>query len=290
MIIVKLMGGLGNQLFQYALGRHLLEINGGELKFDISSYETDELRDYELHSYNIKEEIATAEEIKRLKIRPRKGLFRMINRIFWEKTIYLQEKHKRYYCFDPEVLSTSADMYVEGYWQNENYFLPIRDILLKEFTLKKALDKENKKILELIESNESISIHIRRGDYVTNPRLEGIFKKHGIDYFIKCIEYMAERIKKPNFFVFSNDIEWARKNLKFNYPIEFIDHNGEDKSCEEMRLLSSCSHHIIANSTFSWWGAWLGENPDKIVLTPEQWILKDKYFKGGIIVNDWIRM
>lgn len=298
MIILKLTGGLGNQMFEYAFARHLAILNNTDLKFDISDFEIDELRDYSLGCFSLDEKFATKEEIELLANpqgtrKPRK--FKKWN---WKKFFHKNKGYKkthiydgRLYGFEPSLLKKKGDLYVDGYFQTPRYFNAVAETIKKDFVLKAPLDGKNMELAERIKSSNSISVHIRRADYITIKQFYDVFGVCSVDYYNKCSSAIAKKVESPNFFVFSDEIEWAKENLKFDHPVEFISHNN-DKPEEDLRLMSLCDHNIVANSTFSWWGAWLNDNKDKIVYAPKKWIAnpKKKYDIENLVCKDWIKL
>lgn len=274
MIIVKLIGGLGNQLFQYAAGRRLAHVLEVELKLDIAGFEDDRIptpRRYSLGNFNIQENFASAEEAAALSSLKRGIVERVLAKVLHKRPTHISQKH---FYFDPAILTLSDGVYLDGYWQSEKYFVDITEIIRREFTVKFPQTEKNKDLEEMITSRESVSLHVRRGDYVSNPKMS---QEHSIcepDYYLRCVEQLTRTVKDPHFFVFSDDSEWSRDNLKQTYPTTFVDHNKADRDYEDLRLMSLCRHHIIANSSFSWWGAWLNTRNDKIVFAPKQWFTK----------------
>lgn len=292
MIIVKLKGGLGNQLFQYALGRHLSEINNTNVKLDISFFETYKLHAYSLKPFHIKEIIASPQEVDKLVFYKSGALEEFIRRQLHRPrrfaSTYIGEKEP---YFDPEILKLSDDVYLDGYWQSEEYFSSISEIIKNEFVVKTSPLGYNKKLLNLIESCNSVSLHVRRGSYTIPPFSEF----HGtcsLKYYEKGINYISEFIEQPTFFIFSDDLAWARENIKLKHRTIFVGHNNALNDFEDLRLISFCKHQIIANSTFSWWGAWLNSNPEKIVITPSQWFLNENYNSKthDLIPKNWIKL
>ena len=267
MIIAKIIGGLGNQCFQYAAGRHLAEIHRTEFKMDISEFENYIPHAFSLNHFNIIEHYASAEEMAELK--------------------YVKEKH---FHFDPEILHLPDGIYLHGYWQCEKYFAGISEIIRHELSVKSPLSGRDAEMAEQIASCESVSAHIRRADYVTKTYTE-LFDPCGLDYYSASIEQLCRVVKKPHFFVFTDDKAWVRANFKLPYPITFVDHNGHDKNYEDMRLMSRCKHNIIANSTFSWWGAWLNKNPRKMVFAPKKWFTEiARSSSKDLIPDSWIKV
>lgn len=290
MIVVKIIGGLGNQLFQYALGRTIAYKKNTTLKLDITSFKTYNLHNYALSNFNIAEKIATEEEIQRL-ICP-SGMRGLQSKLIQASKPYYNRSCVKEldFNFEPNIIKVSSNVYLDGYWQSEKYFEDIEDIIRNEFVVTSPQEGLNRELGNQIESCESVSIHIRRGDYVSNSHTN---KTHGtcdMDYYLHSIKYLTKTVKTPHFFVFSDDIEWARLNLMLPYPVTFIDNNGPEKNYEDLRLMTQCKHNIIANSSFSWWGAWLNKNPEKIVLAPEKWFNDSSINTDDLIPDGWIRI
>lgn len=251
MIISKLTGGLGNQLFQYAKGRSEATKNRTSLALDISWYKGRIDRSYYLNNFNITAKIASKLEI-------------IIYKYFNKKN------------------------YIVGDWQSEKYFNDISDLIKKEFVLKNQIDKAHDELIQQIKSTDSISIHLRGGDYVVGKKSSF----HGIcspEYYSKSISYIIKNVKFPHFFIFTDDINWAKKHIKFPEPYTLVS-NSKNKPYEEIIFMSKCKHNIIANSTFSWWSAWLNNNPTKIVIAPKRWFANDKIDSSDIIPLSWIKM
>jgi len=292
MIIVKLIGGLGNQMFQYATGRALAYSLDLPLKLDISFFSNSSNRKFMLHNFNISAQYATLEEIKRVKMRnyplPIQKLISTFRKIKKENTLYIKEGNR---SLDVNQLKGYDIIYLNGYWQSEKYFRHIESIIQSEFTLKSKTDLINQQYLEDILSSNSVSIHIRRGDYISNPKANQKYILCTLDYYQKAIDFISERVDNPKFYIFSDDLQWAISNLQIQYPAFFILHNIQ-KEYEDLRLMVSCKHHIIANSSFSWWGAWLGNYSEKITIAPYQWF-KDPILEkkaNDIVVPSWQRM
>lgn len=268
---VRLMGGLGNQMFQYAFGVLL----GKNTKYDISWFDESKgnpditPREYELNFWNINPKLINKDPGK---------LFGFIR---------IKQKHVfEYPCniYNPKLLK-SKNCIFEGYFQVARYYEPIRNILLKDFVPKNKPNSKNQKMLDLIQSSTSISIHVRRGDYIKLQHIHGLCD---LEYYKKSIEYITKHVDNPHFFIFSDDIQWVKDNLKLDYPCEFIYFNHGRDSAWDMWLMANCKHNIIANSSFSWWGAWLNQNTDKIVIAPKHW--KADGSKTDIVPTNWKRM
>lgn len=293
MIVTRLIGGLGNQMFQYAVGRAISYRYGDKFKIDISGFNYYKLRDFRLDVFNIKGNFATQKDIEMLIPRKTQLSEWMLYRA---KLMMLPDYKKPYvsqkvHSFDPDIVKIKKNAYLNGYWQSELYFVDVADIIRNDFTLKEDLDEQNINIQEEIINSNSVSMHIRRGDYVSNPKTR---KTHGalsLDYYNSALEMMTQKANNPVIYVFSDDIPWVQDNLKTELPLRFMNHNDSDHDYKDLLLMRACKHHIIANSSFSWWGAWLSEYAGKIVIAPRQWFSPAVMKRRGridIIPQDWI--
>jgi hypothetical protein len=289
MIISRLIGGLGNQLFQYAFGRYLAHINHTNLKLDITGFETYKLHYYSLSNFNIIEEFATPEDIN--KIKPLTGSLIQkasyhVKRILGSNR-FVEEKGLE---FSKEVMECHNNSYLQGYWQSEKYFKPIEKIIREEFIIRTTPSGKDKEIADQINGTMSVSLHVRRADYITNPETNKIYGSIGLEYYNKSLEFLSARVTNPHLFIFSDDFDWVKKFLDTDYPVTYVDHNDHRKNYEDLRLMSLCKHNIIPNSTFSWWGAWLNQHPDKLVIAPEKWFITSKFDSRDIIPDEWIKL
>ncbi len=291
MIVVKLIGGLGNQLFQYALGRHLAHRNHTELKLDISGFHDYKLHAYSLGHFNIVENFATKEEVLKFqKYRRKQGRWWFLyNKLIANEQKYVEEKQ---FHFDPRILKIGGEAYLDGYWQTEKYFRDIKDIIRKEATIKTPLEGKDAEVAKEIEATTSVAMHIRRGDYVTNQQTNEYHGICGLDYYREAIEVISEKVSSPHFFIFSDDHKWVKDNIVLEHPTTYVEHNKADKNYEDLRLMSLCKHQIIANSSFSWWSAWQNQNPGKIVVAPSKWFNKTKpnVDTKDVIPDSWIKI
>ena len=294
MIIVKLMGGLGNQLFQYAAGRSLSYKHAVPLKIDTdflldrSPRENFTYRNLELVNFHTIQEQATSDEIRLYAKKSR--ITQFFNKSLFKRVIidYYVEKSFR---FNPEFQHLSANTYLNGYWQTEKYFSDIRSLLLEEFTPVDSQVPQNILIMDQIKRQNAISVHIRRGDYLSNTAINAYHGVCDIYYYLDAIELIAAKVNDPILYFFSDDIEWARSEFgSLPYHCEFISHNIGAKSFEDLRLMSACKHNIIANSSFSWWGAWLNSNPQKIVIAPEKWFSNPAIDSSDLIPDTWLKL
>lgn len=290
MIVVELLGGLGNQLFQYALGRALSVRRGLQLKLDLSSFRNYPLRDYRLGNFRIQAEIASDEDI--LQCGYGRGLIGMAQKIrdkihpWYARRVVREES----FPFSKDIFKVRDNTLIKGYWQSEKYFIDIAPELRDEIVPRSEMSEESMAILAEIRSGESVSLHVRRGDYVENPVTNAY---HGVcsqDYYHRAVEVVRQKSKSTgSFFVFSDDPDWVEENLDIGVPFRTVRHNGPEKDYEDLILMSACSNHVIANSSFSWWGAWLCQNPGKIVAAPSRWFNGARSDTRDLIPENWTR-
>ena len=283
MIITILESGLGNQLFQYAIGRHLSIKNNDRLVIDASVYLIDKLRHYDLDRYNIKAEVGNIATC--FFARFAKNIIPKIEKKITLPIKYVKERDT---YFNNEILSEQRNIILDGYWQSEEYFKDIRDIILDDLTLLSNPDKENKKMLKRINKSNAVCIHIRRTDFVSDPLLQKFHGNLTPNYYKKAIGSICDRITDPEFYIFSDDPEWCKRNIFTNRPHTYVDINGPDKAPEDLRLMSACKHFIIANSSFSWWAAWLAEKDGTIIIAPKRWYREKD--EGDIVPKRWLRI
>jgi hypothetical protein len=289
MIVIKLSGGLGNQMFQYAFGKHLAVKNNTDLKLDLSFYNSQNLRNYELQKFYIKERIATKSDISSFVLPENPSISNKINYNFCKFFKNNQVIIEKQFTFDSSVLEVSLSAYLEGYWQSEKYFKPIEPIIRDCFQIKISPDLDNQALLIQIAKTNSISIHIRRGDYVNVENTNRIHGTCDLNYYNDAIAFLSDKISDPVFFIFSDDIPWVKQNLMIPFDHKFVS-NNIDNDHEDLRLMSNCKHNIIANSSFSWWGAWLNNNPDKIVISPHKWFNDATRKTSDLIPDQWTKL
>jgi len=291
MIITKLIGGLGNQMFQYAAGRRAAYVNKSELKLDISGYNKQvgiTPRKYALNIFNIQENFASKREINKLKKNNSlvQKILRKIHPVFTKKS-YITEKCPN---FDSNMLNISDNSYLEGYWGSEKYFSDIEDIIRKDFTPKNKPDNATIELIQRIKNCNSVSVHVRRNDYVMDKKTHDFHGLCGLGYYKKSIALITKKITNPSFFIFSDDPNWCKTNLRLCYPTNYVTHNLEKKDYEDMILMSECKHNIIANSSFSWWGAWLNQNKNRIIIAPKKWFQDKSIDTKDLIPQSWIKI
>jgi hypothetical protein len=275
MIVVNLMGGLGNQMFQYAIGRKLsLKYNKKLildktflLRRDLGSEFT--YRNFDLDIFNLDLEI-----VENFKVT---NDYEIIEEPFGAPI--LTDKINS--------INFDKNVYVNGFFQKECYFKDIKNQILKDFKIT-IKDEYIQKLENEILSSNSVCINIRRGDYVTNQNTNNFHGFHGEEFVSNAVSEITKIIKNPFFYIFSDDIEWCIENIKINFPHFYVDHTFKgDKFSSYLKLMSSCKHFIIPNSTFAWWSAWLNQNEDKIVFVPKNWFRNQNINTEGLIPNQW---
>ncbi len=285
-VIVKLNGGLGNQMFQWAIARMLEEQTNVKALLDMSFFKKGYARPYDLGIFKLKpmfvEDFWTKVKLD--------FIWSFRKKMSWKQCLGINLYSEKHFHFDPNINQVKDNTYVEGFFQSEKYFKCIEIVLRDDFTFLEPTTGENTKILEQIQSTNSISLHIRRGDYVQKKRYQNAYATCSLDYYKRGVELIAEKFENPTLFIFSDDIEWVKENLKLPYESVYVSHNTGGKSFEDMRLMSLCKHNVIANSSFSWWGAWLNKNPEKIVIGPQKWFNDDKIVQTDVIPECWIRL
>lgn len=299
MIISHLIGGIGNQMFQYAVGKAATLRLDVPLKLDVSHFES-----YKLHQgfeldrvFTCHIDLAKKSDIRdilgwRSSLNIRKFLSRPHMKIFCGDTLVI-EPHSHYW---EGIKNIHRNTYLLGYWQSMRYFDEFSSEIRADFSFKMPFSGKNTEIIKKIRQVNSVSLHVRRGDYVQVPQTA---VTHGLcsqAYYRAAIQYVESRVDNPYFFIFSDDIDWVKRSLKIQFPCQYVDHNQGVDSHNDMHLMSLCAHNIIANSTFSWWGAWLNLNPRKIVVAPNAWLADTnvvsnyKQFMDDLIPINWVRL
>lgn len=292
MIVVNLKGGLGNQMFQYAAGRSLSLHLGKSLLLDRSFYCHNGNRQYELNILNINENYIESPKniLKRFWVnRNNQLLCNLANQFLPEYSVKLIIDEEMGY--DSNIFSNAGIIRLAGYWQCDSYFQSIANTIRNEFSFKYAPSLTNSRMIEHINNFEdSVCVHIRRGDYLSTPQNRLIYNCCGLEYYKKAISTMAERLNNPMWFIFTDDPEWAQEHLSFCQPSKIINHNLGQQNYEDLRLMKHCKNFIIANSSFSWWAAWLAKNQKKIVIAPRRWYADNQNRSPDIVPDSWVRL
>jgi len=295
MIVAKLNGGLGNQLFQYAAARRLSIKHATKLKLDIeylkNSHQKITNRQYCLDKFNIKADIATPLEIAEISgIRPnlKMNLLVRTRRALGLNSLAPHAIKEKSFQFDPSFIAAPDDIYMLGFWQSEKYFTDIHNTLRRELSFIQGPQGKNADLASKIATENAVFLHIRRGDYVSHPDVAKLNGTCDQAYYDRSLSIIADKVRNPVLYVFSDEPEWVRQNMHFPFPTTIIDHNGPDDAHEDLRLMSLCRHAIIANSTFSWWGAWMIDSEDKVVVAPRKWFADPDIDTSDVIPDHWI--
>ena len=292
MIISHLIGGLGNQMFQYAMSRSLSLEREESLYLDVQDFKGYTLHNgYELNRvFNINTQLAGSVELKkvlgwRAYSLVRKKLYNPKLSKCRGRSMFVDTQFSSW-C---QLKDVPNDCYLMGNWQTESYFKNFQEVIRDDFSFRFLPDGLNVTLVNQISKVAAISLHVRRGDYVANPSSLAFHGLCSLDYYRRAINYISDRVDNPVFYIFSDDILWARENLQLKHPCHYIKHNKGIESYNDMRLMSQCQHHIIANSSFSWWGAWLNPREDKIVIAPQAWALGD-FDTSDIVPDAWVQL
>jgi Glycosyl transferase family 11 len=289
MVISKITSGLGNQLFQYALGRQLAAQAGTSLWFDLryfhQDYDTDTPRRFKLDRFSIDYKLLDSSPwlyaSKATRLLPKRSLRPLID------TRYEVDFH-----FDPAIIRPAAPFTILwGFWQSEQYFAESTVQIRQELTFNRPLgDTFLNYQKQIAQATTPISVHIRRGDYVTHPEFSQSFGFVGLDYYYNAISRLTAQFPNATLFLFSDDPDWVRANIHTEQPHVLVANSGLDADLDDLQLMSLCHHHVIANSSFSWWGAWLNPRPDKQVIAPQRWFANKPWDTKDLVPPSWIRL
>ena len=316
MVISRLTGGLGNQMFQYAAAKALSLEKGTALKLDISTYGGYKLRKYELRDcFNIQTPLATTEEIKRYsynhpvkriwnKLFPSRKM-RTLALPYEEPTLqrnllaihdFFLPPHKRktyiepHYYFDTNFYKAADDVYLQGYWMSWRYFEKYKTEIKKDFVVNRSLVAHLDNIVAKMQQQNSVSIHIRRTDYTT-PEVIALKGQITLEFYKQAMKHIESTVKEPVYYMFSDDIYWVKENFPIeNRKVCYVDNTISKSAIEDFYLMTQCKHNIITNSTFSWWAAWLNANPDKKIITPKKWYNNKVYNYKDVCPPSWIQV
>lgn len=297
MIVVKLMGGLGNQMFQYAFAKSLAIKNNTSLKIDLTFLldrtprENFVFRDYDLDIFNIEADFINESELANFKAKKSPSFIdRLFSRTIEPETIFLDEQN---FHFDAANIVSGTNIYMNGYWQTEKYFQDIEAQIRKDFTFKYVFNEIENELNNQILHTNSVCVNFRRTDFVD---LKSSADTHGLTemaYYQNAVELVGKKIDNTHFYIFSDDIDWCKENVKIDFPVIFVDHVYKGfKFSAYLQLMKNCKHFIIPNSTFAWWAAWLSENEDKLVIAPQKWF-KDQVLQSqteDILPRKWIKL
>ncbi|MEZ5415174.1 MAG: alpha-1,2-fucosyltransferase [Opitutaceae bacterium] len=302
MIITKLTGGLGNQMFQYAAGLALAEARRTVLKLDVNWFREypnhQNFIRYALSCLNVTEQFATAEEIERVRglyfSRSERGVRKIVQALQLDGVLSRYSRNANWHHvpwahFDEKFFLQPDNTYIEGYCHAEGYFANIADLVRQQFTLRYPAISEVAALEAEIAATESIAVHFRRGDYITNPSTARRLGAVGRAYYDRAFAVMRAQFPNATFYLFSDDIEAVAREITPPGPHHFVQASRPWHDHDALRLMSRCRHAIISNSTFAWWGAWLISSPNKIVIAPKPWCI-DPNSKSHIVPSDWLEI
>ncbi len=286
MILVRLMGGLGNQMFQYACGRALAWRTGHALVLDPSHLATRHPtapRRFSLDAFPIAARLATPADTAEAQSLPAL-LWRRFGRPLASDLTMACEHGLR---FQPDLFPARFQrLCLVGYWQTEKYFSDCADLIRRDFAPRTAPDPA---LAARLAAAPSVALHIRRGDYAADATINSVHGLCPLDYYHRAAAHLAERVGRPQFFLFSDDPDWARAHLQLEHPLHVIS-DGRRAPAEELALMTCCRHHITANSSFSWWGAWLNPRPDKLICAPRAWFRDPALDATDLVPATWLRL
>ncbi|MGB3007363.1 MAG: alpha-1,2-fucosyltransferase [Chitinophagaceae bacterium] len=284
MIITRIIGGLGNQLFQYAAGKALAVNKNTDLLLDVSAFDEYKLRNFDLTAFHTEIQFAKQEEL--VSLRKRNFAEKIRDNIF---PMALRKVYKpKHFHFHPRFFNASPNIYLQGYWQSEKYFETISSHIRKEFTIKEEYIKNVTQLADEIRKSSSVSVHIRRGD-LNNPTTNEVHVILEIGYYKEALQIIRQIVPDAILYFFSDDLNWVKENLHIDGAV-YVSGTKSETHIEDFYLMSQCKHNIIANSSFSWWAAWLNNNPDKIVIAPKNWFNKGPKDTQDLIPAGWLRI
>ncbi len=291
MIIMRLKGGMGNQMFQYAMGMKLAQMSNTKLRLDLSSLLDRSkgnfvYRDYDLSVFNVKDEFVISPRLLKAIYKVKSAKIRKVvhSNIAKKRKVIKEED----FHFQPSLLSNAdINTLYEGWFQSPKYFEGIEDQLRQQFSFKNEILPRSTTLLREIQHTNSICLNVRRTDFLKVDNLNTT----DLSYFANAAKYIGSKVQDPTFFIFSDDIHWCRRNIVLDYPIHIVGHQHKGhKFSNYLQLMTHCKHFIIPNSSFAWWAVWLNDNSERIVVAPKRWFNDPKIVTSDLIPDEWIRM
>lgn len=292
MIYVRLKGGMGNQMFQYAFGYSIAAKLETGFSLDLSNLLDRNkgadfvYRDYDLPIFQVEENFLTSPDILRLVFRLKHNrVSKAVGKLALRGKRYTKEAH---FHFQPSLLHHAADNTLyEGWFQSPKYFAEVETDIRRHFQFRNPVLDYSKALHQRIQQSNAICLNVRRTDFLKVDTLNAT----NLDYFLRAAEYMGEKVANPHFFIFSDDIEWCRTHIRLPHPTEVVDHSHKGhKFGNYLQLMRDCKHFIIPNSSFAWWAAWLNDQPGKIVIAPENWFTDPSINTADLIPPSWVRL
>lgn len=287
MIVVKLQGGLGNQMFQYAMGKAMAKLHDSPFELDVD-FLLDRtpnkasgfvFRDYDLDVFSITPRIAPSGQERRYS---HQGFLDKIISGFKTKKVYKEP----FFHFDHNALSVQPDVYLDGYWQSPKYFASVEKELREDFKFVHEVEPQSKKLYEDILQTDAVCVNVRRADFLTNS-YHGVC---GMNYFEPAIHHLASSLSNPKLFIFSDDPQWCQDNFKSKFSMEVVDHTHKGfKFSNQLQLMAACKHFIIPNSTFAWWAVWLSNKKESKIIAPTQWFADAAIDTRDLVLEHWMK-
>lgn len=275
-------------MFQYAAARAISIRMDVPLQLDLSWFATNPDREFALAPFNIQGELIGGDGRRVNKEGGKFTRFFAKLRYRYHLLSFWRREYKEIsFEYDPRFESLTAPIFLKGYFQSDRYFSAVSDVLRKDFTLTKKAESLTSQMEKAIQGVDGICIHVRRGDYVKNAKVNSETGTCSIDYYRRGLELVAKNLSSPHCFVFSDEPEWVKDNLELDFPTTVVDIHNTDQAHEDLRLMTACKNFVIANSSFSWWGAWLGQHPDKTVVAPAIWFKSEKKDTKDLIPHNW---
>jgi hypothetical protein len=274
-------------MFQYAAGRALASRLGVPLKLDVSWFVCKKSRSYALAPFLISGMLCDSSEF--LPDFLRFVWNRVAHRLAWRR-MGLPVFRERHFHFDASLKMLGHPVYLDGYWQSELYFSECRDVLMRNFLLRDDPPENCRALMDRMATVDAICVHVRRGDYVSNRLTADVHGLCTMDYYQTGLSLVAKGLATPHCFIFSDDPEWVRARFSLQLPMTIVDINQPEDAHWDLHLMSCCRHFVIANSSLSWWGAWLGRDPSKRVVAPAKWFQNSPHDTRNLIPETWERV
>jgi len=286
-VIVGLSGGLGNQIFQYAAGLSLASRLQVPLVLDLSWFGGQKDRKFALSPFNIE---ASQQNVCEWMSPTYQALVSRLSRRWFSKIMGVPVWHEPHFHYTKNFGLIEKSVFLEGYWQSELYFREHRSLLLQQLSLRGSMPLDCRNLLDEILESDAICVHVRRGDYLSNPLAAKIYEPCSIEYYKKGVSEISETLRNPRCFIFSDDPTWVTSSLSLDCPMKVVDVNGPENAHFDLILMAACKHFLIANSSLSWWGAWLGIHPNKRVIAPKRWFLTPDRDTRDLLPSSWEKL
>ncbi|MFK8006492.1 MAG: alpha-1,2-fucosyltransferase [Saprospiraceae bacterium] len=292
MVTIRLKAGMGNQMFQYAFGLRMARALGVDLRIDLSLLldrargDKHVYRNYDLTIFNVSHDFTINPSILKTLYKTKSSkISKLTRKWIGRNKNYIKEPH---FHVSQDILNHPKDNTIyEGWWQSEDYFSEIAAEVKDVFSFIDPIQKDSKELLHKLQNSNSVCLNVRRTDFLKVDTLNTTNEK----YFFRAAKYIAERVENPVFYIFSDDVEWCRDNIRLDYPTEVIGHEHKGRKFGNyMQLMIACQHFIIPNSSYAWWAVWLNANPSKLVVAPKVWFNDSEIDTSDLVPKEWMRL